>query len=242
MTHDNPYATDTDSSTGYYKSVIGNATFAEIRDIMGGTLPAIIVSLLNLFRRVPKAAYGFANELQDVALDDIPVAIRKQLQGTFNDLEAAGFELAFALKLSTVGPVLGYNVVFSHPDATCWASVLFTHAAVGGASQTENGLVVASMTTSGGFVSTTNIRRRLRGPDNLNAAYLSSKSNTRVIDTHRNRIKEFQIAEVRRGEVPEIVRRISAENAEFNIQRGVLVRLTPEELEQLDRQVDCNRL
>lgn len=238
MVPNNPYATDAESSTGYYKTVIGNATFAEIRRTVGGTLPAVIVYLLKLFGKLPQATFGIGRELTDVSLDEIPVAIREQLQGTFNDLEVAGFERAFALQLSTVGPVLGYNIVFSHPDSTCWASVIFTRVEIGDVSQIEKGIVVASMTTSGGFVSTTNIRRRLRGPDNVKATYLTGNPNRTVIDAHRDMIGRMEVAEVRRADLPALVRRISADATEYHINRGVMVRLTPEELERFKSQED----
>ncbi len=218
----------------YYKSVVSNASYRELWHVAGNPLSFAVAVIIKIVGVSPTLPFGLAllNE-ESVELADIPEFVISAVDEQLGELKSLGFSAAFQTRIPTIGSAIGYSFVLTKENAAVWATIPFAEVKVAGKVSREAGLVLTSALSDGSFLSTTNIRRRLSGPSCIQTKYLEGASTRQIEAEHQSRILDRQVVSVPARELLPTVRQLGESIVRFNIDRGVNVAMSSDEVERI---------
>jgi hypothetical protein len=217
--------------------------FRELFRVAGKPGVGLLACGLKLFRILgpDTGGFGFRSfgdrlELRDI--DDISRRVEDATEGYREKLEKLGFVPGFAYSIEPYGSQEGHGQVLRHKSGKGGASVVYARCVRNG---TETETAIFSFCTplrDDTYVMTSGNKRLMNKPDNFLCEYMPGKSPKDVWERHLDRVDQTGVtprAVKTDDDLARIVLYCENEETEFNLERGVFVRMTRDEIEEGER-------
>jgi len=212
--------------------------FRELFRVAGSPGIGILACTLKLFRILgpDNDGYGiraFGNSLERLELDSLPRRVIRATEGYRAKLQKLGFIPGFAYSLETFGAQEAHGQVFRHKDGSCAVSIAFARCVRG---ETETETTVFGFNTplaDDSYVMTSGNKRLLNKPDHWLVEYLPGESPKAVYERHMDRVADAESRPRKIKSDDELERLVlvcETEETEFNLDRGVYVKMKRSEI------------
>lgn len=213
--------------------------FRELFRVAGSPGIGIFACTLKLFRLIgpDNDGYGmrsFGETLERLDIDTLPRRVIRATQGYREKIEKLGFMPSFAYTLETFGKQEAHGQVFRHRDLLTAVSIAYARC-VRGTTETETTVFgFNTMLRDDSYVMTSGNKRMLNKPSTFLCEYMPGASPKDVYERHRERVDDVGI-EPRKiktdDDLERLVLNCENEETEFNIDRGVYVRMSRSDME-----------
>lgn len=222
-----------------YKNNARAMGFRELYRVAGGGGIGLFACALKLFRVIgpDTDGYGmrsFGDSLTRTDMDAIPRRLARATEGYRAKVEKLGFVPGFAYSLETFGMQEAHGLVFRHKDALTAVSVVYARCVRG---ETETEMTVFGFNTmlmDDTYVMTSGNKRLMNKPASFLVEFMQGAPPKDVYERHRERVEQSREGPRKVRTDDDLERLVlNCENAEtdFNIERGVFVRMTRDEIE-----------
>jgi hypothetical protein len=223
-----------------FKSNPARLGYGELFRVSGSPVTGFFACTLKLFRVLGPDTGGFGfralgDRLDRRDPDALPRRAVRACDGYRNKLRKLGFVPGFAYSLEAFGSQEGHAMVFRHKDATAAAAVVYARC-VRGDLETET--TVFGFNTpldDDTYLMTSGNKRLLCKPEHFRIEFHPGQSPRDVFDRHLDRLDSIDARprKVRTDDDLEaLVLDCENSEAEFNLDRGVFVRMTRSEVEE----------
>ena len=213
--------------------------FRELFRVCGGGGTGFFACTLKLFRLLGPDGSGFGirsfgDALERKPMDSLSRRVRAATEGYRAKVEKLGFIPGFVYSIEPYGSQEGHGLVFRHKDGTGAAAVIYARHV---RNDTETETTVFGFNTplrDDTYVMTSGNRRLMNKPAHFRTEFMPGQSPKAVWERHLERVEES-------GETPRkvktdddlerIVLYCENDETEFNLDRGVYVRMTRSEIE-----------
>ena len=214
--------------------------YGELFRVAGPPLTGFLACTLKLFRLLGPDAGGFGfrslgDRLDRRDPDALPRQVVRACDGYRAKLRKLGFVPGFAYSLEAYGSQEGHAMVFRHKDGTAAAAVVYARCV---RNDTETETTVFGFNTplaDDTFLMTSGNKRLMTKPDHFRIEYHPGQSPRDVFDRHLDRLNAID-ARPRTVKTDDDLEALvlDCENGEteFNLDRGVFVRMTRSEIEE----------
>lgn len=232
-----------DSATPtYYVSDHSKLTIVELWRLGKGKRAFIGKSMILLAKLLRTPVRSGVPRLYDnakfVEFDEIPDEIRRDMEALNRSLQSAGFVARLAQKMTLSKGNFGYAVYLRSADGLSNAAVMTVRASAGHLSHSETAVTVSTRRQNGSAIGTTNTQPRLKDPPELKMEYLSGATPEKVVARHRRRLLDCVDAiPLRDEDYADKILSWTRRYKEFQIERGILVPATPEEMVRYQDQI-----
>jgi hypothetical protein len=234
---ENPYAPPSipwPEQTVYYAMDVARASLAEIWRVSYPNLIGVaFVVLSKLLGRPVRGNVGIAHgSLRFVEVSQAPGHVATALEPICRDCETLAFRQRFVHSIAVLGDGEAYAIASSNQDGTISSQAIYVRSGT----RVETIVAFVSFLEDDTVLSTTNGRRRLRTPPDVNAAYLPRATVGQVLAHHESRVARVTNARPRcldDAGLREAVARNARLAAKFHEARGVYVPLTNAEVAKL---------
>jgi hypothetical protein len=217
----------------------GKLGFRELYRCAGGVVPGILGCTLKLFRLLgpDNSGFGFrsfGDSLTCRDIDDISRRVREETEGYRAKVEKLGFVPGFAYSIEPYGAQEGHGQVLRHKNGTGGVNIIYMRQVRDG---NETEATICSFCTplkDDTYVITTGHKRQTDKPSTFLSEYLPGKSPADVWERHLERVEQSGVTPRRIAtdhDLARIVLYCENEETEFNLERGVFVRMTREDIE-----------
>lgn len=222
-----------------FKTNAGKMGFRELFRVAGSPGTGIFACLLKLFRLIGPDNDGYGiralgDSLDRLEIDSLPRRVIRATEGYRAKVEKLGFVPGFAYSLETFGCQEAHGQVFRHRDALSAVAVLYVRCVRGDNESETTTFGFNTMLMDDTYVMTSGNKRLLNKPMAFRCENLPGHSPKEVYERHLERIDEI-------GEKPRRIRSdddlarlvLNCENeeTEFNLERGVYVKMTRSDIE-----------
>jgi hypothetical protein len=213
--------------------------FRELFRVAGSPGVGIFACVLKLFRLIgpDNDGYGmrsFGDSLERIDMDTMSRRVTRATAGYRDKIEKLGFIPGFAYSLETFGCQEAHGLVFRHRDMLTAVSIAYARC-VRGENETETVVFgFNSMLMDNSYIMTSGNKRMLNKPPTFLCEFLPGQPPKAVFDRHLERLDQL-------GEAPRKIRNdddlerlvLNCENeeTEFNIDRGVYVKMTRDDID-----------
>ena len=161
--------------------------------------------------------------------------MRERIDEPLRQLRALGFEPVVVGKTRGIGAIEGYAVYGLDQFHDVWSATAYARLQIAQHVTTEVGTAFSSRLDDGRFLSTANTPPRLGGPPDVLAHHEPGFDLAMLLDIHRQRVRQTGSAQVvaTADEVLAMVAACAAKLNQYNLRRGLLVKLTDEEVRRL---------
>jgi hypothetical protein len=213
--------------------------YRELFRVAGGGGTGFLACALKLFRILgpDEGGFGirsFGDTLEREPLESLSRRVRSATEGYRAKIEKLGFVFGFVYSIEPYGSQEGHGIVYRHRDGTGGASVLYARCV---RNDTETETTLFSYNTplkDDTYLVTSGNKRLMTKPDHFRMEYMPGASPKDVWERHLDRVEAS-------GETPRkiktdddlerIVLYCENDDTEFNIERGVYVRMSRSEIE-----------
>jgi hypothetical protein len=222
-----------------FKSNPARMGYRELFRVAGGAGVGLFACGLKLFRILGPDTGGFGfrslgDQLDRRDPDDLPRHVLRSCDGYRSRLRKLGFVPGFAYSLEAYGSQEGHALVFRHKDATAAAAVVFARCV---RNDTETQTTVFGFNTplaDRTYLMTSGNKRLMNKPDHFRVEYHPGRPPADVFDRHLERLDNAE-ATPRKVRTDDDLERLvlDCENSEteFNLDRGVFVKMKRSEVE-----------
>lgn len=213
--------------------------YRELFRVAGPPGTGLLACTLKLFRILGPDTGGFGfralgDRLDRRDPDDLPRRVIRSCDGYCARLRKLGFVPGFAYSLEAFGSQEGHAIVFRHKDGTAAAAVVYARCS---RNDTETETTVFGFNTplaDDTYLMTSGNKRLMTKPEHFCVEYHPGRSPTDVFDRHLDRL-DTTAAAPRKVRTDDDLERLvlDCENSEteFNLDRGVFVKMTRDEIE-----------
>jgi len=222
-----------------FKANAARMGYRELFRVAGPPAIGILACVLKLFRVIgpENDGYGllsFGDTLNRVEMEDLPRRVIRATSGYRAKIEKLGFIPSFAYSLESYGCQEAHGQVFRHEDGLTAVSIAYARC-VRGATETETTVFgFNTMLMDDSYLMTSGSKRLMDKPATFLVEHLPGKSPKEVYERHLERVEQ---AEERPRKIKtdddleRLVLNVENEEADFNIERGVYVKMKRSEIE-----------
>jgi hypothetical protein len=222
-----------------FKSNPARMGYRELFRVAGGPGIGLFACGLKLFRILGPDTGGFGfralgDRLDRRDPDDLPRHVVRACDGYRAKLRKLGFVPGFVYSLEAYGSQEGHALVFRHKDGTAAAAVVYARCV---RNDTETLTTVFGFNTplaDRTYLMTSGNKRLMNKPDHFRVEYLPGRPPAEVFDRHLERLDNAE-ATPRKVRTDDDLERLvlDCENSEteFNLDRGVFVKMKRSEVE-----------
>ena len=213
--------------------------YRELFRVAGPPKVGILACLLKLFHLIGpmKDGFGmrsFGDRLDRLDIDSLPRRVLSETRDYMSDLEDLGFTPCFAYSVTSYGSQEAHGIPHRHKTGVAAASVMYARC-VRDANET--------LTTVFGFntplvddtyLITMGSKRLMTKPSHFLSEYMPGASPKAVFERHIERLEKAQALPrtiKNDDELERLVLGVENDDTEFNIDRGVYVRMSRSEIE-----------
>ena len=222
-----------------FKTNPGRMGYRELFRVAGGGGTGVLACVLKLVRILgpDEGGFGlrsFGDTLERKDIDSVSRRVRSATEGYRSKIEKLGFAPGFVYSIDAYGSQEGHGLVFRHKDGTGGAAVIYARCV---RNDTETETTVFSYNTplkNDTYVVTSGNKRLMNKPGHFLYEYMPGASPKEVWERHLDRVETA-------GETPRKIKTdddlerivLYSENdeTEFNLDRGVFVRMSRSEIE-----------
>jgi hypothetical protein len=226
-----------DEQSVYYAMDIARASLTEIwRVAYPNPLAIAFVLVSKVLRRPVRGNVAIAyDSITFKELEDVPAHVVTRLEAICRECESLGFTQRFAHTLSVLGNGETHAITMTGPGSSVFAHVLYVRTG-----QIEERITAfSSYFDDGTVVTTTNGRRRLKTPPEMDVRYAVGSTVDQLLSDHHARVSQVTRASPRcldDAALREAVLRNARLATRFHETRGLYVPLTNAELARLSIQ------
>lgn len=222
-----------------YKTNARAMGFRELFRVAGSPGVGLFACLMKLFRLIGPSSDGyglrsFGDTLNRTDMDAVPRRVARATEGYRARLEKLGFVPGFAYALETFGIQEAHGLVFRHKDALIAASISYARCVRGEAETATTVFGFNTMLMDDTYLMTSGNKRLMEKPAVFLVEFMPGAAPKDVYERHRERVEQA-IERPRKIKTDDDLERLvlNCENAEtdFNIERGVFVRMTRDDIE-----------
>jgi hypothetical protein len=222
-----------------FKSNAGRMGYRELFRVAGSPGIGVLACVLKLFRIIGPENDGYGmrslgDSLQRLDFDELPRQVSKATAGYWSKLEKLGFLPVFAYTIETFGCQEAYGQVFRSKDGITAVSIAYARC-VKGPTETETTVFgFNTMLTDDTYIMTSGNKRLMNKPATFSCEFMPGASPQAVLERHLERVEraEAQPRKIKtEGDLERLVLNCENEETDFNIERGVYVRMSREEIE-----------
>jgi hypothetical protein len=222
-----------------FKSNPARMGYRELFRVAGGPGMGLFGCALKLFRILGPDTGGFGfrspgDRLDRRDPDELPRHVVRACDGYRAKLRKLGFVPGFAYSLEVYGSQEGHATVLRHKDATAAAAIVYARCV---RNDTETQTTMFGFNTplaDDTYLMTSGNKRLMNKPDHFRVEYLPGRLPAEVFDRHLERLDTAD-ARLRKVKTDDDLERLvlDCENseAEFNLDRGVFVKMKRSEVE-----------
>jgi len=223
-----------------FKSNAARMGFRELFRVAGGGGVGFFACGLKLFRLLRPDAGGFGfrslgDQLDRRDPDDLPRRAIRACDGYRSKLRKLGFVPGFAYSLEAFGSQEGHAMAFRHKDATAAAAVVYCRCVRNDAETVTTVFGFNTPLDDDTFLMTSGNKRLMTKPKHFRVEYHPGKSPADVFDRHLERMDRVD-ARPRKvksdDDLEALILDCENSEAEFNLDRGVFVKMTRDEIEE----------
>ena len=221
------------------KTNAGRMGFRELFRVAGSPGAGIFACVLKLFRLIGPAndgygMRGFGDTLERLDIESLSRRVQRTTEAYRDKVERLGFVPGFAYALETFGRQEARAQVFRNKDALSAVAILYARCIRG---ETESEQVVCgynTMLVDNTYVMTSTNKRNMNKPPSFLIEYMPGEAPKAAYERHLERVD--QIGETPRrirtdDDLERLVLNCENEETEFNLDRGVLVKMTRSDIE-----------
>ena len=222
-----------------FKTNAGKMGFRELFRVAGGPGIGIFACALKLFRLIgpDNDGYGmrsFGDTLERLDMDSLPRRVLRATEGYRDKIVRLGFMPSFAYSLETFGKQEAHGLVFRHKDLITAVSIAYARCVRGEIETETTVFCFNTMLKDDSYIMTSGNKRMLNKPATFLCEYMPGASPKDVYDRHRERVENAG-EEPRKiktdDDLERLVLNCENEETEFNIERGVYVKMTRSDIE-----------
>jgi hypothetical protein len=222
-----------------FKTNPGKMGFRELFRVVGGGGTGVLACVLKLVRILgpDEGGFGirsFGDTLERKDIDSATRRVRSATEGYRAKIEKLGFVPGFLYSIEPYGSQEGHALVFRHKDGTGGVAILYARCV---RNDTETETTIFSYNTplkDDTYVITTGNKRLMNKPSHFRSEYMPGASPKDVWERHLDRV-ESSGETPRRIKTDDDLERIALycekDETEFNLDRGVYVRMSRSEIE-----------
>jgi hypothetical protein len=213
--------------------------FRELFRAAGSPGTGLLACALKLVRLFPDTgsmgfrSFGDSLEMRDI--DDVSRRVRAATDGYLAKLEKLGFVPGFAYSIESYGPQEGHGLVLRHRDGTGGGSIVYARQVQNG-KETETAVFsYCTPLKDDTYLITSGNKQLINKPDSFLCEYMPGRQPKEVWERHLDRVDQAAASprKIRTDDdLARIVLYCENEETEFNLERGVLVRMTRDEIEE----------
>ena len=222
-----------------FKTNAGKMGFRELFRVAGSPGVGIFACTLKLFRLIgpDNDGYGirsFGETLERLDMDTLPRRVIRATEGYRDKIVRLGFIPGFAYTLETFGCQEAHGQVFTHKNQLSAVSIAYARC-VRGETETETTVFgFNTMLKDDTYVMTSGNKRMLNKPPTFLCEYMPNASPKDVYERHVERVERIGV-EPRKirteDDLERLVLNCENEETEFNIERGVYVKMSRSDIE-----------
>jgi len=214
--------------------------YRELFRVAGPPMTGFLACTLKLFRILGPDTGGFGfrapgDRLDRRDPDDLPRRVVRSCDGYRAKLRKLGFVPGFAYSLEAFGSQEAHAMVYRHKDATAAGAVVYARCVRGDAETETTVFGFNTPLADDTYLMTSGNKRLMDKPPHFRVEYHPGMSPADVFDRHLERLDEAD-ARPRKVKTDDDLEALvlDCENgeAEFNLDRGVFVRMTRDEIEE----------
>ncbi len=213
--------------------------FRELFRVAGSPGVGLLACVLKLLRLIGPDNDGYGiralgDSLERLEFDSLPRHVLRATDNYCAKVEKLGFIPGFAYSLETFGRQEAHGQVFRHKDSLSAAAVLYVRCIRG---DNESEMVTFgfnTMLTDNTYVMTSGNKRLLNKPSTFRCEFLPGRAPKDVFERHRERLDQVEEnpRKIRSDDdLARLVLNCENEETEFNLERGVFVKMTRSDLE-----------
>jgi hypothetical protein len=178
------------------------------------------------------------DNVKQIEFDGIPDDVRAEMEPLTRALQSARFTRVLAQKVCHSKGHIGFATYLRSEDRLSAAAVVVARISTGSTSRSETVLHVNSRRLDESVISTTNARPRLKSPPEIRAEYLAGAKPDKVLARHQRRLLNCtDVVPVSEAEYADKVLERIRRNRDFQVERGVFVPATAEEMVRYQDQI-----
>jgi hypothetical protein len=213
--------------------------FRELFRVAGSPGIGIFACVLKLFRLIgpDNDGYGmrsFGDTLERLDPETLPRRVIRATDGYRAKIEKLGFISSFAYSLETYGCQEAHGQVFRHKDMLSAVSIAYARC-VRGEIETETTVFgFNTMLMDNTYIMTSGNKRMINKPPTFLCEYMPGESPKAVYERHMERVERAseRPRKVKSDDdLERLVLNCENEETEFNIERGVYVKMTRDDIE-----------
>jgi hypothetical protein len=213
--------------------------FRELFRVAGSPGMGFFACTLKLFRLIGPDSGGFGlrafgNRLDRQDLDELPRRAIRACAGYRAKVEKLGFVRGFAYSVEAFGSQEGHAMVFRHRDGSAAVAIIYCRQVRNDAETESTVFGYNTPLSDDTFVMTSGNKRLMKKPSHFRVEYHPGKSPQEVFERHLERVDRGDARPLRvksDDDLEQLV--LDCENAEteFNLDRGVYVKMSRDEIE-----------
>lgn len=223
-----------------FKSNPARMGYRELFRVAGGPGIGLLACTLKLFRILGPDTGGFGyralgDQIDRKDHDDLSRRVIRSCEGYRGKLRKLGFVPGFAYSLEAFGSQEGHAMAFRHKDSTAAAAVVYARCVRNDAETETTVFGFNTPLADDTFIMTSGSKRLMTKPDHFLCENHPGKSPRDVWERHLERLDSADARPRRIKNDDDLERMIlDVENgeAEFNLDRGVFVKMTRDEVEE----------
>jgi hypothetical protein len=222
-----------------FKPNPGRMGYRELYRVCGKFSTGVLACGLKFFRLLGAQNDGFGmrtfgDRLPICEIDSLPRRVLSEMDGYLYDLEKIEFIPCFAYSLEAYGSQEGHAVSLRHKSGVAGANVLFSRCVRGDQETEATIFAYCTPLADDTFIVTSVAKKMMDKPSHFLGESMPGRSPKEVFERHIDRLETaaaLPLTIKTDDELERLVLRYENDDAEFNFDRGVYVRMSRSEIE-----------